>query len=379
MHEVGSGMFGSLGRRAAASGGAPLAVALVLLIGVQPVFAEECAPTVAGFPPGDWAAHGIYTYTVDTDDRSTVILSASGGFTVNIGDTGMARGSFSQAGQGSAASWADDSYAEAQYLRTGKIEGTSTHLRVDGETLWTIGGLIDDKPNEAGSNSFSAFGGNEFSVPYDAQFSPSAANCNQVFGSLGGPVQYGTEADGGDAHFMAVRTSRAPGDPDVQGRLAELMEDAQHVSGMDPVDTDVLARFVYDMLAFDSLLASLEACDPGAQLQMGPTWQLLQAVMLDAMRLLVQAAEGGAYSTADVIFALSVWIQGGSLGWRADDCLAPIADDEVAMGLFTKFEDVLLIRLEGAIEAANQAEIALIRNAAYQYGMPRVIAALEAM
>lgn len=367
------------GRRRAASLGASLAAVMALLIGVQPAFAEECAPTVAGFPPGDWAARGIYTYKVDTDDRSTVIVSASGGFTVNIADTGMARGSFSQAGQGSAASWVDDSYAEAQYLRTGKIEGTSTHLRIAGETLWTIGGLIDDKPHEAGSDSFSAFGGNEFSVPYTSQFSPSAANCNQVFGSLGGPVQYGTEADGGDAHFMAVRTSRAPGDPDVQGRLAELMEDAQHISGMDPVDPEVLGQFVYDMLAFDSLLASLEACDPGGQLQMGPTWQLLQAVMLDAMRMFVGAAQTGEYSTADVIFALSVWIQGGSLGWRADDCLAPIADDDVALDLFTKFEDVLLDRLETAIGAANQTEIALIRNAAYQYGMPRVIAALEAI
>ncbi|MCI0346938.1 MAG: hypothetical protein L0221_16090, partial [Chloroflexi bacterium] len=181
-----------------------------------------------------------------------------------------------------------------------------------------------------------------------------------------------------ESFFLAFRRGGThPPEVDVQGQLAELMAEAQFVMNMDPVDTDVLARFVLDMLQFESLLASLEACDVYREGNLGPAWAMLQSVMFNTIRVFLVAAESGAYTTRDVIRTIAIWIQGGSLGWRADDCLAPNTSSDGAMDLFVKFEDVLLERYEVAQGAGETTEMQMIAAAAYQYGLPRVIAAVE--
>jgi hypothetical protein len=247
-----------------------------------------------------------------------------------------------------------------------------------------IGGVIDvDHGSDGAADGNDLYGfGNEFTLPFSTRFSPSAANCSAVFGSLNGPVEYGTETDGDASYFMAVRAGSAPGSVDVQGQLAELLDEAGFVLNMDPLYTDVLRRFVGDMLAFESMLASLEACDPAQELDMGPAWDMLQSVTFNTVRTFLDAAGRGAYTTRDVIDVLGVWLQGGSLGWRAAECLDVNTDLEGALDLFVIFEDVLLDRLgqlsdapDGDHDAATDR--AAIAAAAYQYGLQRVIAALE--
>jgi hypothetical protein len=289
------------------------------------------------------------------------------------------------AGNGYIQSWqeGDDSSSSATYTRTGQLSGTSTVIQIDGETSVAMEGVIDVEPNHDG-DQFNASGqdlfgfDNEFTIPFTSQFSPSAANCNTVFGSLSGPVEYGTAEVTDAAYFLAYRVGDKPAPVDVQGQLAELLADAQFVLNMDPVDTDVLARFVLDMLQFESLLASLESCDPGNELDMGATWQMLQSVTFNTIRRFLDAADTGAYSTTDLITAIGIWIQGGSLGWRASDCLEVNASSDGAMDLFVKFEDILLERYEIAKDGHDIGQLKQIAAAAYQYGLPRVIAAVEA-
>ena len=368
-----------------ASLAAPAAIALAFVTASQPVLAENCIPTVAGFSPGHWIARGISVRNQMEDDISVTVIDGTGSFDLTIDEFGAASGTFQLGGEGHSMSWLpfDDSSADARFIKSGSLSGTGTLIQIDGEIDVQMSGVIDvepghdgDQTNQSGNDLYGF--GNAFTLPFSSQFSPSAANCNQVFGSLGGPVEYGTEASGSESFFMAYRFGRTTaGSVDVQGQLAQLLEDAQFVLNMDPVDTDVLARFVLDMLQFESLLASLETCDPGQELDMGPAWAMLQSVVFNTIRTFLTAAESGAYTTRDVITAIQIWIQGGSLGWRADDCLSPNTSSEGAMDLFVKFEDVLLKRYEIARDAGDTAEMALIAGAAYQYGLPRVIAAIE--
>jgi hypothetical protein len=363
----------------------PMAITLALVVGVEGTLAESCVPTVGAFPPGDWAAKAIQLHITDTDDLSTLVMDGVGGFQLHVSDSGSATGTYQMSGQGYAQSFAenDESSSQASWRTDATLDGTATTITMEGETAWAMSGEIDVHTADGGPDPFSAGGQdlfgfeNEFIRPFTGQFSPSAANCNTVFGSLAGPVEYGV-ADSSQPVFLAYRTSGKPHDADVQGQLAELMADAQFVLNMDPVDTDVLAQFVLDMISFDSLLASLESCDPGDELAMGATWQMLQSVMLNTIRTFLNAADIGAYSTTAVIGVIGVWAQGGGLGWRADDCLAVNDSDEPALDLLVKWEDVLLERLEIALTGPALSEIAQIRVAAYQYGLPRVIAALEA-
>jgi hypothetical protein len=327
-----------------------VAIALAFLTAVQPVLAENCIPTQGAFPPGHWIAHGITVRSELKDDLSVTVLNATGGFDLTISDTGTASGSFSMAGEAFSQSWVefDDSSSHATFIKTGNLTGTGGLIRIDGLMEAHIEGLIDVAPSTDG-DAYSGSGQdlfpfeNSFEKDFSSQFSPSQANCNQVFGSLGGPVQYGTEYDGNESYFIAFRAGGThPREADVQGRLAELMADAQFVMNMDPVDTDVLAQFVLDMLAVESLLVSLEACDVYDEGDLGAAWAMLQSIMFNTIRMFLNAAESGAYSTRDVITAIAIWVQGGSLGWRGETCLEPNTTSDGAMDLFVKFEDVLL-------------------------------------
>jgi hypothetical protein len=374
----------SRGRRLAAFA-TPLALALALLTAAQPVLAEPCVPTVAAFPPGHWVARGITVRNEISDARSTTVVAGTGGFDLRVDPNGAAEGTFSLAGEGFSQSFVegDDSSSSASFTKTGVINGTATTLRIDGELAVDIEGVIDVEPGHDG-DLFNATGqdlfgfGNSFSKEFSTEFSPSAANCTTVFGSLGGPVEYGTESNGEESLFMAVRVGQQPSSVDVQGQLAELLEDAQFVLNMDPVDTDVLARFVLDMLQFESLLASLENCDPAHELDMGGAWAMLQSVMYNTVRTFLDAADRGAYTTRDVIAVIGIWLQGGSLGWRAPDCLDVDPYNDAALDLLVTFEDILLKRYEIARDGNDLGEMRQIALAAYQYGLSRVVAAVEA-
>jgi hypothetical protein len=372
-------------RRAQAGGLGALAIVLAMLTAASPVLAAgDCDPIAAAFSPGKWSARGIQISKIDHDDHSVVIIEGEGGFTLSISETGDADGTFSLAGTGTSRSFesTDHSGLEVQWMTTGELSGNGTVVRADGTRDLAISGQIDSNPNGAGDDWGTEFYhfGNETTTDYHATFSPSAANCNTVFGSLRGPVAYGS-ADGGDSLFMAVRIGSIPDDIDIEGQLMELLDRAQEVLRGDG-DPEILNRFVQDLLAFDALLVSLEYCD-ALQANVGPIWALLRETMLSAAYQFLAAAYTDAYSTRDVIFTMTSVIQGGTMGWRGPECLEPQAFADDAEGLLVKFEDVLLKRLEYAWmmddsrAAERLAELAQIAAAAYQFGLGRVIAAME--
>ena len=376
-------------RRAQAGGLGAFAIGLVMLTAASPVLAAgDCDPVAAAFSPGRWSARGIQISKIDHDDRSVVIIEGDGGFTLSISETGDAAGTFSLAGTGMSKSFAanDESGLEVQWMTTGKLSGNGTVVRADGTRDLAISGQIDSNPNGVG-DEWSGTGqelwgfGNETTTEYHGTFSPSAANCNTVFGSLRGPVAFGA-ANGGDSLFMAVRVGSIPDDIDIEGQLVELLDRAQEVLQGDTPDPEILNRFVQDLLAFDALLVSLEYCD-ALQANVGPIWGMLRATMIHAAHQFLTAAYADAYSTRDVVFTMTSVIQGGTMGWRGPECLEPqeFADD--AEALLVQFEDVLLKRLEYAwliddSQAAERlGELAQIAAAAYQFGLGRVIAAME--
>jgi hypothetical protein len=345
-----------------------------MLTAVEPVLAEGCVPSTAAFPPGDWLASGITMTIEDVDEVSVVVGIESGGFSLTVDESGGASGDFQMGGEGGLEMLgSDEGYAAATWITSGQLSGTASLIQVDGETDLALDGVIDVSPNKdvdpfTGQDELDFT--NNISRPYRRQFSPSAANCTQAFGTLDGPAEYGTTSP--QSFFLAVRQGAGAREVDVQGQLAELLEIAQTVLQMDPADTDVLLDFVHEMLKFESLLASLESCDAGNELDMGGAWGMLQSVMFNAMNQFLSAAAHGAYSTRDVITAVSIWIQGGSLGWRDDVCL-DVTPTDGAMDLFVKFEDVLLDRYA----TGDSADRSRIAAAAYQYGLQRVIAAVE--
>jgi hypothetical protein len=362
----------------------PAVTVLAFMTGAQPVLGGTCIPTQAAFPPGHWAARGIVVSSVDSDDLSTQVIAASGGFDLTVDQFGGVSGTFSLAGNGYAQSWRehDDSAATARYTKTGELGGTASRIEITGQTEVEIEGVVDIAPGrdgdslDPGGQDLYAFG-NTFSLPFTAAFSPSAASCTAVFGSLGGPVEYGTDTEGSESYFMAVRIGPGARAADVQGQLAALLEHGEIVLNMDPVDTDIVARFVLDMLQFESLLASLESCDPASELDMGPAWAMLRSVLLNTVRTFLDAARNEAYTSREIVRTLGLWLQGGSLGWREADCLAVNEFNDDALALTTRFEDVLIDRFMAATQANETSETALIAAAAYQYGLPRLIAAVE--
>jgi hypothetical protein len=378
--------FEAMVRRVQVGGLGALAVALAALTATSPVLAaDDCEPLAAAFGPGDWVARGIQIFKVDEDDRSTAIVEGEGGFRLSISPTGDASGSFSLAGTGLVKSFVegDKSGLEVQWMTTGKLSGNGTVVRADGTRELAISGQIDSNPNGDG-DEWSGTGqelwsfGNETSTDYHGSFSPSAANCNTVFGSLTGPVAFGSATDG-DSYFVAVRVGSVPSDVDIEGQLVELLDRAQEVLAMDPLDADILGRFVDDLVAFDALLVSLEYCDV-LQANVGPIWAMLRSTLIHAAIEYLEAALGGAYATYDVISVMTAISQGGTLGWRGPDCLEPSYRDDTDR-IATLFEDVMLNRLELAWEIPDPnertAEISRIAAAAYQFGLGRVIAALE--
>jgi hypothetical protein len=377
-------------RRPARAGGVGIAgLALAAVTATSPVLAAaDCVPTAAVFPPGTWVAHGIQIHKESSDDRSTTVIQGSGGFHLTVSEYGEASGSMSLVGTGYSQSWieGDDSSQQVDFLVDAQLSGTGARIWADGEMALEFSGVIDSNPNGDG-DSYSGSGsdlfgyGNETSIEYHRSFAPSAASCNTVFGSLDGAVEYGAEGGSDQTFFLAARVGKAPSNVDIEGQLVEILDAAEEVLAMDPVDDEILARFVYDVIAFDSLLTSLEACDFADMPSLSPAWGMLRTVLIQTADRFLDTALGGAYTTRDVIGVMAIVLQGGTLGWRGDDCIQPSASDEDGASLFVKFEDVLLARLELAasdiVHPEAKDEVQEIAAAAYQFGLPRLIAALE--
>src|SRR5262245_7285843 len=190
----------------------PAAIALACLTAVQPVLSDNCVPQQGAFPPGSWHAGGIQIRHDMEDDISRTVVNAEAEFDLVVDQTGIATGDFQAVGEGYSYSIRsyDNSQSEALFIKTGKMHGTGMVIRVDGLMEVDIEGVIDSNPNGDG-DEYSGSGQdlwpfkNHFEKDFSFEFSPSQANCNQVFGSLSGPAEYGTEYDGNESFFLAFR------------------------------------------------------------------------------------------------------------------------------------------------------------------------------
>ena len=376
-------------RRAQAGGLGALAIVLAMLTIAAPALAAaECVPTSHAFSPGRWLARGITIRSDSTDEISTMRIRGAGGFNLLVSDVGEASGSISLAGMGygRAIGTDDGSGIDVEYVVSASLSGTGMHIEVDGTQDLTIRGAIDSNPNGqgddyAGSGQEMRGFGNDTSREYHAGFSPSAANCNTVFGSLDGPAEYGVFGSSSESYFMAFKVAGSePENLDLESRLVDLLEAAETLLHMDPVDQDLLYNFIRDVIAFDSVLASLEDCEL-VDTNAGPAWQMLRDILVQVAHSFLQSAYGGTYTTRDVIGTMAAIFQGAVLGWRGSECLETYEGDP-ATSLMTDFEDVLVVRLEAVLGKAGfdpeaQREVDMIAAAAYQYGMTRVLAMLE--
>lgn len=353
---------------------------LILTTISQPILAaDDCLPTLAAFSPGTWVASGITVSARDDDGYSTVVDTGQGAFRLDISETGDASGSISLVGAGSVLANAvdDQSGIEVEWMIDGTLSGNGTVIDIDGTRAMSIRGAIHTSSATSG-DEFRGFG-NDTSIEYHGSFSPSAANCTQVFGSLGGPAEYGVMDSSGESWFLAVRVGSIP-NVDLEGQLVELMERAEVVLNMEPIDADILAGFVQDFLAFDSLLASLESCEL-AETGAGPAWQMLRSTLLNTAHRFLMTAGGGAYTTLEVVSVMTLLLQGGLLGLRGNECLEPNNPDGIGEVL-DRFDEVLLARLRDADSidarvAGLSGDIGLIVSAAYQYQLPQTIQYIE--
>jgi hypothetical protein len=104
---------------------------------------------------------------------------------------------------------------------------------------------------------------------------------------------------------------------------------------------------------------------------------MLRSVSLNAMRTFLSQAEAGEYGTYTVIRAMTMFLQGGLLGWRGGEgCVTPTSD-EFVHEQFVRFEDLLLARWADAVESGNNADMRAIAYAAVQFGFPRLLAATQ--
>ena len=359
---------------------------------------EDCEPTTGVFSPGVWTSHSVETSGQSDDGLSTLNIYAAGDFALTVDDLGQATGGLTIEGVGGAVmnNGIDKSNMTASYTIEAQLMGTGAHVEATGEMVTDMSGSIDTRGADGKSWLEDEYGvdedmefGNTFTLPWSTTITPTHANCNTAFGTFGDtPLSYGddgtlnTYENEITTTWLAVRHGQSEGADDIEATFIELMEDADFVLNMDPIDTDVLAQFVFDMFAFDSLLASAEYCekvDLGGLAPGNPAYEMLRSTMLNTVRVFVNAADSGAYTTQDVINVTRLYVQSASLGWRGatGECLQPNVNNEGALDQFVRIEDVLIERYQLASEGNDQQEMAAIVTAAYQFGMPRLIAEVE--
>jgi hypothetical protein len=370
---------------------APLAVAVMT---AGPVRATtDCNPTEGVFSPGRWRSDSLEMSGTVRDDISTLVTYGSGSFALTINEYGEASGGLSIEGVAGAVSNSElnqDSMT-AQYTVDATLEGTGSRVFAQGEMTTQMSGSIDVRgadgysflEEEEGTKEDFAFG-NTFTVPWSTTISPTASNCNQAYGTFGGSLLHGDDGmvnqftDDVQTIWYAFKSGKSQEVHDIESEFVELMDDAERILNMDPIDTDVLAQFIKDVLSFDSLLASAEYCDKvdlGGLAPGNPAYYMLRSVMFNVMYTFLNAADKGAYETQDVITLATMFLQSASLGWRgpSGDCLEPNVNEDAALDIFTRVEDVLIERYRQAVEAGDQKDIDAIVAAAYHFMMPRLL------
>lgn len=356
------------------------AAALALVTAASPVFAT-CVAVGQAFPPGLWSGQVANLATYDEDEISTAVTDGVGSFWLRVDDEGRVDdGSFAFDALGYAQSWLenDDSASAAKWQITGKLSGTGNAVQIDGEMVMEMEAVIDVH-DEEGPDPYSGSGNDLYGFDstiervYVSELLPHTPGCGTIYGEMDAPVGFGDTA----VHFYAVRLDGPVREmPNVEGQLVELLEDAESMVGMDPFDSELFLGWMYDLLAFDAKVVALEACNPERIRTVGPAWSLIRTVMLDSVGRFLAAAEGGAYETTHLIGAMRAFLRGGLLGWRGEECVEAQVDER-AEGFFVTFEEILIERLALAWDADDRIEVQRISIAAYQFGLPRLMAAIN--
>jgi len=373
---------------------APLSI-FVFASGPARAADPDCNPTQGVFSPGRWRSESVEMSGQVRDGLSTLVTHGTGSFVINVDDRGEASGALSMEGVAGAASDSElnNDWMTAQYVVDATLDGTGARVEATGEMTTQMSGSIDTRgadgysflEEEEGAKEDHAFG-NTFTVPWSTTIAPTASNCNQAYGTFGGGSvlhdENGMESqytDTVNTIWYAFKSGKSEGIHDIESQFVELMDDAEYVLNMDPLETDVLSQFIKDVLAFDSVLASAEYCekvDLGGLAPGNPAYNMLQSVMFNVMHTFLGTADKGAYTTQDVIYVATMFLQSTALGWRgaSGECLEPNQYDDTAHDIFVKVEDVLIERYHLAVEAGDQKEIDAIVAAAYHFMMPRLLA-----
>ena len=291
-------------------------------------------------------------------------------------------GSFTFEGTGEAASQleGDESSSSASFRFQAEAGGSPTLITLDGEAQMAVETTIDVH-HQAGEDPFSGSGQDLYGAAFSntsawsSELEPKTQDCVSVSGEMTAPLGFDTDT----VSWYAVRTNGRAMQriANMEEQLVNLLDQAERVVNMSPFDAWVFSQFLYDMLRFDGLLNSLEGCNPDNVATFGPAWDMLRSVSLNTMRIFLGQAEQGEYATRDVVRAMTMFLQGGSLGWRGSEgCITPTSD-EFAHDQFVRFEDLLLARWDAAVEAGTNADIRAIAYAAVQFGFPRLLAATQ--
>jgi hypothetical protein len=358
----------------------PTAALLATVVTATPVLAD-CAPLNAAFPPGTWKGHVSNISTQSFDGLSVAVTDGFGGFDLLVDHDGTIEGAFSfqAVGYADMADLGDEGSSAAEWLIAAEAGGTPTLITLDGEMEMAVETVIDVHYG-AGEDPFAHDGqdlyGQAFRNTYawTSELEPRTQDCMSVSGEMTTPVGF----DEDTVAWYAVRTDRVRGRiANLEEQLVDLVDQAERVVDMQPFDAWVFSQFLYDMLRFDGLLNSLEGCNPDRVATVGPAWDMLQSISRHTMYLFLGQAEAGEYATRDVVRAMSMFLQGGLLGWRgSESCITPTSD-EFVHDQFVRFEDLLLARWEAAVEAGNNADMRSIAFAAVQFGFPRLLAATQ--
>jgi hypothetical protein len=360
----------------------PTAAILSIVVTATPVLAD-CAALNAAFPPGNWSGRISNISTQDFDQLTVAVTDGFGAFDLFVDHDGSVQGtmSFQATGEAAMTDTLDEGSSSAQYLIAAEAAGTPTLVTLDGEIEMAVETVIDVHTADDDIDHYSHDGqdlyGSSFNNTYDwrSELEPRTQDCFSVSGEMTTPVGF----DSDTVAWYAIRTDGVAKARinDIEGQLVNLLDQADRVMSMDPFDPWVLSNFLLDMLRFDGLLNSLEGCNTENVSTYGPAWDMLRSVSLNAMRTFLSQAEAGEYGTYTVIRAMTMFLQGGLLGWRGGEgCVTPTAD-EFAHEQFVRFEDLLLARWADAVESGNNADMRAIAYAAVQFGFPRLLAATQ--
>lgn len=360
----------------------PMAAILAATTAATPVLAD-CAAANAAFPPGNWSGWVSNISTQSQDGLSMAVTDGYGGFTLAVTNEGEVGGTFSFGGTGYADAIfeGDESSSSAAFRFEADAGGSPTLVTLDGTATMKVETIIDVNSGNPGPDAYSGTGqdlyGSGFTneSTWASELEPRTQDCVSVSGEMTAPLGFDTDT----VSWYAVRTNGRAMQriANMEEQLVNLLDQAERVVNMAPFDAWVFNQFLLDMLRFDGLLNSLEGCNPDNVATFGPAWDMLRSVSLHTMGIFLRQAEQGEYATRDVVRAMTMFLQGGALGWRgAEGCITPTSD-EYAHDHFVRLEDLLLTRWDAAVAADNSFDMRTIALAAVQFGFPRLLAATQ--